>query len=217
MSINRIPVPWLYNDTVLVKSWTWKAKHFDAKILTGGNGDGYSWKVVDKSGAEPKPLATGEELDFVAAENQVLELIGKAYPQNLGYHAYAGELATTFTLHNGRKMNFAPYSGSSVIVEVYNAKAPQSPYVVSGILTIKNYKIVIKTDRTNIAVTPEQIINLKKEYNSDEALLGTASPEKLVRRVINEEWRKGCTGQPGFRSGTLLHKATDDPCPFHDF
>lgn len=216
MPINRTSVPWIYADTLLVKSWTWKTTHFDAKILSGGNGDGYSWKVTDKTGASPKTLNSGEELDFVAAEAQILELVGKAYPRSLGYHAYAGDLATTFVLQNGKKINLGSFSGSNVIVEVYNKNNPQTPYIVSGIFTLKNYKAIVKTDTNNIAISPEQIMNIRKEYNSDEALIVKSVNETALSRVINEEWRPGCTGQPGFRSGTLIHKAGDESCPFHD-
>lgn len=217
MSIKTTAVPWIYSDTLLIKTWSWKTEHFDAKIFSGGKGDAYSWKVTDKTGETPKTLNSGEELDFITSEKQILELVGKAYPRSLGYHAYAGDLATTFFLHNGSKMNLAEFSGSNVIVQVFNKNNPANPYVIKGLFSLKNYKAIIKTEANNVAISPEQIMNIRKEYETNEALITkTSATPKPENRVIQEEWRPGCTGQPGFRSGTLIHKAGDEACPFHD-
>jgi hypothetical protein len=215
--MEKVPAPWVYVDAGLLKSWTWKTPHFEGKVLTSGQGDGYTWSLKDITGQQAKTLAGGEEQTFTEAEELVLETVGKSYPQQLGYHKYAGELATTFSTGFGKKINFAPYSGSTVTVKVFNKTNPAQPHIITGILGVKNYKILLKTAQTNVSIIPEQILEIIQEKTSDTSMITQKTDMTAFRQILKEEWQPGCTGQPGFRAGTTLHKSTDKPCPFHRF
>ena len=215
--MQKTPAPWVYTDAGLIKSWTLKTPHFEGKILTSGVGEGYTWKITDTTGQQPRTLLSGEETKFSNAENEVLETIGKSYPQQLGYHKYAGELATTFNTGFGKRINFAPYSGSTVTVKVFNKNNPNEPHIITGTLSIRNYKIILKHNQQNISIVPEQILAMKQEQSEDNSIITQRTDMSETRHIFKEEWQPGCTGQQGFRAGTILHKSTDTPCPFHTF
>lgn len=213
--MDRKPVPWLFVDSPLLKAWTWSTEHFEAKIFSMGTQNGYAWKVVDSSGSRAVTLGAGEAQRFNQAEDELLELIGKSYPITLGYQSYAGDLATTFVLRSGRKVDLAPYVGTDVIVDVFNKEDPSTPITLVGVFSIKNYKVHIRTDRSSVsAVPPEFIINIRREF--DPTKMQDKVERQGSRRVFQQEWVKGCTGRPGFLVGTVIHNPTDEFCPIHD-
>lgn len=212
-------VPWVFTDSPFIKAWTWKTTHFEAKVLSSGNKNDFTWKVVDTSGGEAKILGQGEAMNFQASEEEVLELIGKSYPRRLGYQKYAGHLATTFTLHNGKKIDLGVFYGQQVILTVFNKNAPMTPTTISGSISVSHYKVLIKTDRNStVSIPPEYIMSIRKEFDTEESLIVEVDKQtaKNERRIFNEEWRRGCTGKPGFRIGTVIHAPSDEYCPIHD-
>lgn len=213
--MDRKPVPWILLNNPVLKSWTWDTEHFDAVILAMGNVNSYSWKVVDKSGSEPVQLEFGETRTFTEAEEEVLEIISKSYPIRCGYHAYAGDLATSFIVKNGKKVDFAPYVGSNVILEIFNKKNPEQTSILVGTLTISHFNLELKTERdSTLVIPPSFIIDVKKEF--DPTAMQERKPKVGSRRVFQEEWRKGCTGAPGYVAGTVVHNPNDAFCPIHD-
>jgi hypothetical protein len=208
-------IPWIFKDSPMLKSWSWTTEHFDAKILVAMGMNTPTWKVVDTSGSSPTTLGLGEELNFPQAQDAILELIGKAYPTKCGYGAYAGDLATTFTIKNGQKVDFASYVGSNVIIEAYNKQEPSRNSILVGGLSVSHFNIELKTDRDRILVVPPAfIISVKKEFENSEMI--ERVEKKGAQRLFREEWRPGCTGSPGFISGTLIHNPNDIFCPIHD-
>jgi hypothetical protein len=212
---NLKPIPWIFKENPMLKSWSWETDLFDAKILMTKGIDSPTWTVVDRSGTPPTPLGMGEELSFQEAQDAILELIGKSYPVRYGYWAYAGKLATTFIVKNGQKVDFTPYIGSSVIIEAYNKRDPSRPAVLIGTLSVSHFNIELKTDRERILVIPPAfIISVKKEFDTS----GNVQVKEQVggKRLFREEWRPGCTGSPGYLQGTLVHNPNDVFCPIHD-
>lgn len=210
--------PWVFSENAFIKSWIWKTPHFEARIMSSPAGD-FTWKVIDITGSTPTTIGTSEVDSFQTAEDEALEIIGKSYPRKLGYYAYAGDLATTFTLHNGQKVNLGTYYGQNVILTVFNKKSPMTPHTISGTLTINHYKVLVKTDTsTQVSIPPEYIMKIRKEYDAINALIEdtAATDAKRQKRIIQENWRPGCTGQAGFKVGTIIHSPDDAPCPFHD-
>lgn len=216
--MNKKAAPWIFSENPIMKIWSWTSPHFKAKIIASAAGD-FTWEVIDITGSSPTTIGTSEVTSFQEAEDEILELIGKAYPRNLGYQAYAGELATTFTLHNGKKENLGNYYGQTVILTVFNKNSPMTPRIISGILTLKNYRVIIKTDtNSQVSIPPEYIMKIRKEYESENVLIESVRNQEMVgqKRLINENWRPGCTGQPGYKIGTIIHSPSDASCPFHD-
>lgn len=211
----RRAIPWVFVDSPLLKAWTWKTPHFEAKILSMGSRDSYTWKVVDHTGAPSTVIGAGEFNTFDGAEEELLELIGKAYPINLGYQAFAGDLATTFVIRSGKKVDLAVYIGNNVVVEVFDKKNPDVPLTIVGLFSLVNYKVHVKTDRNNVSVIPpEFIINVRREF--DPSQMEEKVERSGSRRVFNQEWVKGCTGHPGFIFGTVIHNPSDEFCSIHD-
>jgi hypothetical protein len=216
--MTRKAAPWVFSENAFMKTWIWKTPHFETRIISSPAGD-FTWKVVDITGSEPNTIGTSEVQSFQDAEDEVLEVIGKSYPRKLGYQAYAGDLATTFTLHNGQRIDLGRYYGQNVILTVFNKKSPMTPHTIAGILTINFYKVLIKTDtNSQVSIPPEYIMQIRKEYDSTNALIEETKASARVneKRIIQENWRPGCTGQAGFKVGTIIHSPSDDPCPFHD-
>ncbi len=215
MTSERRAIPWVFVDSPLLKAWTWTTPHFESKILSMGAKDSYTWKVVDKTGSPSTVIGAGEFNSFTGAEEELLELIGKAYPISLGYQAYAGDLATTFVIRSGKKVDLSAYLGGNVIVDVFDKKNPEFPLTIVGLFSLSNYKVHIKTDRNSISVIPpEFIINIRREFDPSQM------KEKVEsfgsRRVFNTEWVQGCTGHPGFVVGTVIHNPSDEFCSIHD-
>ena len=212
---DKKPIPWIFKDSALFKSWSWTTEHFDARILMTAGASSPTWRIVDKSGSDKVELGMGEEQGFPTAQDAVLELIGKAYPVKCGYGAYAGDLATTFIIKNGKKVNFAPYIGSNVILNAYNKNNPKRPVVLIGVLSVSHFNIELKTDRNNVLVVPPAfIIDLQKEFEPSQMIEFKA--KNSAQRLFREEWRKGCTGSPGYLAKTVIHNPNDDFCPIHD-
>lgn len=211
----RRAVPWIHATHPMFKTWSWETEHFEAKITLVGKTSGYTWKVVDISGSSKDLLDLGETTSWKQAESDILELVGKAYPLKFGYGAYAGDLATTFTIKTGIKVNFAKYVGTTVIAEVFNKRNPERPQVIAGTLTVENFNIQIRTDNSQaVLLPPAFILNIRKEY--DPSKVEEYKTRKTGRRVFQGEWRKGCTGSPGYVPGTVVHNPSDDFCPLHD-
>jgi len=213
--MERKAVPWVFADSPLLKAWTWSTPHFEGKILSMGSKDSFTWKVVDKTGSPSTVVGAGEMNNFAGAEEEILELIGKSYPLNLGYQVFAGDLATTFMLYNNKKVDLAAYLGSNVIVEVFDKRNPAQNLTIVGLFALSHYKVHIKTDRNNVSIIPpEFIIDIRREF--DPTQMEEKIEEAGSRRVFKQEWVKGCTGHPGFMVGTVIHNPSDEFCPIHD-
>lgn len=210
------PIPWIFTDSPIMKKWSWKTAHFDARILSMAGDSSLVWEVVDVSGGAPSILDTSETLTFVQAQNDILEIIGKSYPPILGYWAYARELATTFLVKNGEPFDFGPYEGREVIVEYFNKHKPHQPVIVMGILHVTNYNITLRpANKDSIVIPPSFIISVRKE--GERSAYGEIKEKKTPRsRILHEEWRVGCTGAPGYAPNTLIHNQSDPYCPIHD-
>lgn len=215
MANGRKAIPWIFKTNPLMKSWSWNSDHFDATIMGSPGSPVATWRVVDKSGSTPTQIGMGEDDTFLAAQDSVLELVSKSYPTKCGYTAYAGDLATTFNIKNGKRVDLSTYVGSQVIVEAFNKKDPSRNTILMGTLSVSHFNVELKTDQNRVLVIPPAfIINIKKEFDSSEM---SERKEKLgVQRLFKEEWRRGCTGSPGYITKTVIHNPNDEFCSIHD-
>lgn len=214
------PVPWIFHDSPLMKAWEWRTEHFEVKIYSSGESSTLAWKVVDVSGGGPVTLETSESRSFSAAEEEILEIVGKSYPPVLGYWAYARELATTFVIKDGTKFDFGSYEGKETTLHVFNKKNPRMPIVITGVLHVTNFQITINPpNRTSIVIPPSFILTARKETvnRSQYSAKDSNARESNKRRIVHEEWRPGCTGQPGFAPNTVVHNVDDRHCPIHGY
>ena len=103
----------------MAQVWQWTTPHFQATITAEQRT--FYWQLGDLIVPHqdlPRHLAEGWAATFDAAEREVRESVGKSYPTNLGYGAYAGALATTFTIATGERVNLGEFNGQQVVVTV---------------------------------------------------------------------------------------------------
>lgn len=216
----RKPIPWQHRSNPLVTSWIWETDHFILTIFAEGLSVKklYNWKINDKSSGQPVPFDSAPAQSFQASVDAAVEIIAKSYPRELGYSEYAGELATTFTVHDGRRLNFGPLIGDTVIVKAKKADGDEA--IITGIFDVKNYDIFVQTgENQGVIIPPERIVDIRKEYGSLSVLDSLESKVKSTRnkRIFHEEWQRGCTGRPGFNPGTVEHGPADPYCSIHGF
>ena len=218
-SLSRKSIPWSHHTNPLVSSWIWETPHFILTIFAEGLSSKkmYNWKINDLSQGYSVPFDSAPAESFQASVDAAIEIIAKSYPRELGYQAYAGELATSFIIADGRKLNFASIVGESVILTARTADGEDS--IINGLFNIRNYDILIQTgEDTGVIVPPERIVDVKKEFGSMSILDSLANNVKSTRnkRIFYQEWTKGCSGRPGFNPGTVEHGPNDPYCSIHN-
>lgn len=219
----RKAIPWIHRTNPLVTSWVWETDHFVATIFSEGLGAGkkmFNWKINDKSSGASVPFESSASKDFNEAVEGLLEVIGKSYDRVLGYQEYSGDLATTFTVFTGQKIDLSPLIGETITLLIYNEHDELNDIMISGQFDISHYDIVLQADdQTTVKINPAYVKSIKKEYNLNEMIDELDKASKTAsrgRRIFYEEWRKGCTGRPGFNPGTTEHSIGDPFCSIHN-
>lgn len=215
-----LPIPWDHKASAIVSSWTWTTPHFSVTIFAEGlqTKKMYNWKVLDLTSGTAVPFDSGVAYSFSEATDNILELIGKSYAPELGYQAYAGALATTFTIYDGKKYDFQPAIGEQVIARVYNAEGLEIS--LTGLFNIQNYDFTLRSSGQDIIIPPLKVIDILKEFGMS-SIIKTQQEEDVAPgrtrsgRIVYEEWRKGCTGKPGFKPGTTIHPIGAQYCSIH--
>lgn len=213
------PIPWVHKPSNLVSAWSWETEHFVVNIFAEGLNTKaiYNWKISDKSLGYTKMFETGADLSFNDSVNSILEVIGKSYPRILGYQAYAGALASTFVISTGKKHDFSNIIGETVVAKVLNSDNDE--IILTGVFDIQNYDFTITNGDSILIVPPNRVVDVLKEYGMLSLINFDPEESKIARsksgRIVHEEWRKGCTGKPGFRPGTTNHPPGADYCTIH--
>lgn len=163
MAVKRKPVPWIYTENALFKNWMWETPHFTVKIIGEGDplqgGAVFTWSISEKTEKGSFVFESSTSRSFREAELEIVEIIGKSWDKKLGYAEYAGELATTFSIRGGEKLNFEPYLGEHVELSFINGSKQESR---SGIFAIRHYKTLLKLDNGKVIEIPPAIItNIK--------------------------------------------------------
>lgn len=210
--------------------WTWLTDHFVAQIVGYANAPAtetgtaavraYEWSIADRisplADGSPRPLLADMAGEFSTAERAIREHIGKAYSPRLGYDPYTGTLATTFTIATGEHVNFAPFTGRAVTVDVFNEHGTLTR--VSGTLTIHAYKIRVTVHGQQVEIRPEHV-NAIALVNAAHAPSGIAPSSTATvhpgGRVVTGTKTPGCTGAIGYLAGTVDH-GNAPPCPVHE-
>jgi hypothetical protein len=204
------PIPWSHETSDFGSVWRWQTPHFVVTV----NGDHRScyYQISDLTSGQDKPFDDGQAATFEQAEMLIRATIGKAYRPALGYQTYAGTLATTFTLGNGRAADLSPYLRQDTRVIVLDADNHERTY--TGIASVEHYELLLANGDTIIRISPSHIIGI--ELNTAFANRATR-PSTFTRtagRTFTGLVEPGCTGTPGFLANTVDHTARN--CPIHE-
>jgi hypothetical protein len=203
-------IPWAFIDHDLMKIWVWRSDHFEARITADINS--FSWEILDLM-ASPDGifLTEGRSKDFNDAENEVREAVAKSYPPKYGYAAYAGPLATTFTIATGERVDFGTFAGMRAIVTVRLPNGNHQSFL--GTVRVVHYEIHLTPDTGQaIRIQPAHIVKVAGEGGT--ARTDANSSFTGMGRIYKGKIPRGCTGKPGFLPDTIDH--TGDRCPVHE-
>lgn len=199
-------VPWEYFHSQSITSWTWRTPHFEAIIRS--DGARYTYNLVDLSSGGRRPASDGYGFSFEEVEAYVLEFIGKAYPLSLGYRAYAGEHATTFSIYTAEKVDFGPMEGMPVRLKVKTKGGAIRDF--TGLLQLDHFNILLTTHTgTKIKIPPSFIVEVISESTK------RGIQKAGGGRTVQGEAIRGCTGTPGFTPGVVDHGPNSPWCPIH--
>lgn len=211
------PIPWHIEDSSIFTSWIWETDHFVLTIFgEGSEKKVFNWKIAEKSSGRPLVFDEGSGVSFKDCVDQSVEIIAKSWDRKLGYQKYAGDLATTFVIADGRKIDFSSLVGTTVTVTAKDSEGSHT--ILTGALDTHFYDIAISTDNTTLTIIPSRkIIDVKQEFGSVSAIdslevKGLGSANKTVTR---QAWVPGCTGKPGYHPGTTIHQHDDPYCSIH--
>ncbi len=216
----RKPIPWIMKSSAIVSSWSWETEHFIATVLAEGLSERkmYTWKIADKSSGHPVPFESNTTGSFDESVEELLDVIGKAYDRKLGYQAYAGTLATTFKVFDGRKIDFGPIIGRNVTMYIKNDADLDDDIILNGQLDVDHYDITIHTsDNTLTRVPPSYVKIINDEFSLSNALDENEINGRVSKngKIFQGDWQRGCTGKPGFNPHTVVHGPGDQFCPIH--
>jgi hypothetical protein len=201
-------IPWAHEASEFGSVWRWDTPHFVVTV----NGDARSCyfqiadKVADPYGP-PKPLTDGQSRTFEEAEKLIRGAIGKAYPPALGYGLYAGPWGTTFTIGTGEQVDLGVYANREVTVTVMNPDGTDTDYTGTG--RVEHYHFILTLGAQSLRISPSYIGRIR--------LAGSLSPLTITptgNRTVRGTIEPGCTGRPGFISGTVEH--TGLTCSIHE-
>lgn len=205
MHLTLPPIPWGHSTTGLGSVWQWTTPHFRATV-TGDNRSCY-WNLVDLSDGRERLFADGRTSTFAQSERQVRETVGKAYDPRLGYQHYAGPLATTFTISTGEQVDLAPYHNRPVEVAAITPDGGTANFVGTG--RVSHYHFVVTQGEQQARISPTYIVNIAPPRR-----VGQPKPGRTNSRTFEGAVVPGCTGRPGFLTGTVEH--VDLWCPIHE-
>lgn len=203
---NLRAIPWAHESGELGAVWIWNTPHFE--VIVNGNVRSCYYRISDKSEGKLKPFADGQAGTFEQAEMLIRETIGKSYPTDLGYSAYAGHLATTFTTATGKKVDFAEYVGRAVDIVVLQPDGTRHDY--SGVLHVNHYHIELQTGKIYLKIIPSYIEKITPKVDSEIRQKDT----KMYGRTYKGRIVPGCNGKPGISEGSIEH--TGLKCPIHE-
>lgn len=205
------PIPWAHSTSDFGSIWQWETSAF----LVTVNGDQKSvyYQIADRmvDAKNPKPFADGQASSFEQAERAIRETIGKAYPASMGFQQYAGNLATTFMLGNGQRVDLGLYVGRRVTAKVASREGQTEEY--TGVASVKHYDFVLTEGEEAIKITPSYILEIKTHGgNPIQPPVAASSPTS--GRTFQGKVSPGCTGIAGFIPGTVEHYK--GACPIHE-
>lgn len=227
MSEIATPIPWAFTDTPGLLQWSWVTEHFSARVngteVDAEHADrrqvrSYTWEISDlvrKQQDVPRLLVQGTTTSFDEAETLIREHVGKLYDPRLGYRRFAGPLAFTFTLSTGARVDVSEYIGTRCSVTVL--MPDRSERTVSGDLDVMHYKWRLSSPEQVLEILPDHVLRITNRSEVAERATEITRNQTYsgIGRIYREDPRPGCTGRPGFTTGTVDH-AGSARCPIHE-
>jgi hypothetical protein len=178
----------------------------------------YRWDVSDLMRTQqglPRLLIEGFASSFEEAESAVREHVGKCYDSRLGYRRFAGELAFTFTISTGERIDIGEYIGTNCAVTVLMPDG--ATRTVSGDLDVDHYKWRLSTAEAIMEIFPDHVVRISNRSEMAERATAITHLDSYsgIGRMYREDPRPGCTGRAGFMVGTVDH-AGAPRCPIHE-
>lgn len=173
------PIPWSHTMSDLGSVWKWSTPDFTV-VITGDSRSFY-WVLSDTSlnpEGEPRPFADGTTASFEQAERAIRETLGKAYPPQMGYRQYAGSLATTFILADGRAHDLEEFVDRRVTVTV--AERGWDGLPCRGVASVEHYDLVLTTAEEIVRISPSYIVDIVPDGAGGAKPGGPARPRRSV-------------------------------------
>lgn len=153
------PIPWSHSSADEGSVWRWVTPDFT--VVVNGDSRSFYWVLSDTSTSpdmEPRPFADGSTATFEQAERAIRETIGKAYPPRMGYQHFAGPLATTFILADGKAKDLEPFIGRRVTVKVADRGWDGKP--CRGVASVEHYDLILTTPEEIVRISPSYIVDI---------------------------------------------------------
>lgn len=205
-------IPWAHSAAEFGAIWHWRTPHFDVMVNGSNRSCYYVISSINADGAL-EPFADGSTAHFAEAELLIRETVGKAYSKALGYQHYADYLATTFTISTNEKIDFAPYIGKLLNLNIYirdEASGEVTEETLKGKITVEYYDIIFEGEGKVLRISPTFIKAI--------SLARIAEPPKnnanYLDRIVNGTVVPGCTGRLGAFLGIVEHYGP--LCPIHE-
>lgn len=242
-SAKREPVPWEFTPGERLSTWVWDTPHFQATIIAEGSSPNrsglpalpgvnnpnpqatsgkrmYHWRIADKMRYPGKvvPLDSAAGISFEGCQEEVVETVAKAYPKDLGYSIYAGNLATTFSISKRRRYDFSQFVGKRLTILVYDDDNEETRARFKGVFDIDGYEFTIRDDEGDMVfINPYSVDDIHLEFGGKSGLdmLEAQASTSSRGTTFYEEWRPGCSGQKGYEPGTVTHSPADSYCFLH--
>lgn len=227
------PIPWTFTDEPGLLQWAWVTGHFVARVSgvevagqpdpaqpTGGRRliKSYHWELADLMRTHqgmPRVLVEGTNDSFEDAEAAIREHVGKCYDARLGYRAFAGPLAFTYSLATGDRVDVSGFIGTRCTVTVL--RSDRTHQTVIGDFDVHHYRWRIRTEGDLLEIVPEHVMSItnRSEAAQRASEIAYGSTYSGIGRIYREEFRAGCTGRPGYAPLTVDH-ARAPRCPLHE-
>lgn len=168
------PIPWSHSSAEMGSVWKWTTPDFT--VVVNGDSRSFYWVLSDTSvnpEGEARPFADGTTATFEQAERAIRETIGKAYPPRMGYLHFAGPLATTFILADGRPHDLEEFVGRRVTVKVADRGWDGKP--CRGVASVEHYDLVLTSSDEITRITPSYILDINPDG------VGVRAPELLKK------------------------------------
>lgn len=229
-------IPWTYTDQPGVLMWTWVTDHFVARIrgaevagpdeaaeaLEGAGGRryirSYSWDIADRmktNDGVPRMLIEGGTTGFAEAEQLIREHVGKLYDSRLGYRRFSGNLAYTFEVSTGERVDVSDMVGTTCTVTVLMSDGTRR--TAAGKLKVSGYRWELQQGDTVTKILPEHVVSITNRSDVADRARRVARKDVYsgVGRIYSEDPGPGCTGTAGFAPHTVDHAGAPQ-CPIHE-
>lgn len=122
----------------------------------------FHWKIYTIDGGQRSSFDEGAGVSFNDSVDQAIEIVAKSWPRSYGYSQYAGDLAYTFKIGEGSKINFQPLIGKETVLVVKGNDG--LPMNLIGSIDVKHYEITVTQTSQTVVIPPSRIMDIRSGY-----------------------------------------------------